>query len=66
MLRMMIFIFWVMVLSHDVLANDNVITIDQSGSDTPQCCVDGKCPCSNLSLALTHIQDNTEIIIASA
>ena len=61
----MVLIVWVMLLKHNAVAVDNVITIDQNGSDTPQCCVGGKCPCSNLSQALTQIQDNTEIIITS-
>ena len=65
MLSKMIFTFWVMLLTHNVLATENVITINQSGSDTLECCVDGKCPCSNLSLAFIHIQDNTEIRITS-
>ena len=65
MLSKMIFIFWVMLLTHNVLATENVITIDQSGSNILECCVDGNCSCSNLSLALTHIQDNTEIRITS-
>ena len=42
-----------------------VITIDQIGSDTLKCCVNGNCPCSNISLALTHIQDCTEIRVMS-
>ncbi|XP_065901387.1 uncharacterized protein [Dysidea avara] len=65
MLSKMIFTFWVMLLTHNVLATENVITIDQSGSNILECCVDGNCSCSNLSLALTHIQDNTEIRITS-
>ena len=31
-----------------------------------QCCNFGKCYCSNLSLALEHIQNNTEIRITSS
>jgi len=54
-----------MLMTRNVLAFKNMITIDQSGSDTLECCVDGKCPCSNLSLVFTHIQDNTEIKLIS-
>jgi len=57
-----------MILSLPASSNQKdfiTITIDQGGSDVLECCVDGKCPCSNLSLALTHIQDNTEIMITS-
>ncbi|XP_065901388.1 uncharacterized protein [Dysidea avara] len=65
MLSKMIFTFWILLLTHNVLATENVITIDQSGSDTLECCLNGTCPCSNLSLALNHIEDNTEIRITS-
>ena len=61
----MMHIFWLMLFIHNVLAIKNVITIDQSGSDTLECCVDGKCPCSSLSLAFIHIEDNTEISVTS-
>ena len=45
--------------------NVKVIIIDQDGTSDLQCCMYGKCHCSNLSLALEHIQDNTEIRIQS-
>ena len=45
--------------------NDRVIIIDQDGTSDLECCMYGKCHCSNLSLALEHIQDNTEITIQS-
>ena len=45
--------------------NDGVIIIDQIGLSAVQCCMYGNCHCSNLSLALEHIQDNTEIRIQS-
>lgn len=68
LLRIML-IFWVILVTHNALATNNVIIVDGSGSDTLECCAcaDGKCPCpcSNLSLALTHIKDNTEIRITS-
>ena len=43
-----------------------VITIRDTGNNTLQCCAYGKCYCSNLSLALEHIQNNTEIRIMSS
>ena len=46
--------------------NDRVITIDETGVSAIECCVDGKCYCSNLSLALEHIQSNTGIRIMSS
>ena len=61
----MMLIFWLMLFIHNVLPIENVIIIDESGSDTLECCVDGKSPCSNLSLAFTHIEDNIEIRITS-
>ena len=45
--------------------NDRVIIIDQDGTSDLECCMYGNCHCSNLSLALEHIQDNTEIRIQS-
>ena len=48
------------------LENDKVIIIDQDGTSDLECCMYGNCYCSNLSLALEHIQDNTEIRIQSA
>ena len=43
--------------------NDRIITIDNAGVSSQECCIDGKCHCSNLSLALEHIQSNTDIRI---
>ena len=45
--------------------DDRVIIIDQDGTSDLECCMYGNCHCSNLSLALEHIQDNTEIRIQS-
>ena len=45
--------------------NDRVIIIDQDGTSDLECCMYGNCHCSNLSLALEHIQDSTEIRIQS-
>ena len=42
-----------------------MITIDETGNSTIDCCTHGNCSCSNLSLALEHIQGNTEIRIVS-
>ena len=42
-----------------------IIIIDQDGTSDLQCCMYGKCLCSNISLALEHLQDNTEIRIQS-
>ena len=43
-----------------------VITIHDTGNNTLQCCAYGKCYCSNLSLVLEHIVNNTEIKIMSS
>ena len=48
--------------SHD---DDRIIAIDDAGVSSIECCVYGKCHCSNLSLALEHIQSNTDIRIIS-
>ena len=45
--------------------DDRVIVIDKAGVSSIECCVYGKCHCSNLSLALQHIQSNTNIRIIS-
>jgi len=44
-----------------------VIIIDHAGHSTSECCtgLDKKCNCSDLSLALQHMQSNTEIQIKS-
>ena len=47
------------------LEDDRVIIIDQDGASDLECCMYGNCHCSNLSLSLEHIQDNTEIRIQS-
>ena len=48
--------------THD---DDRIVTIDKAGVSSIECCVYGKCYCSNLSLALEHIQSNTDIRIMS-
>ena len=47
--------------SHD----QRVLIVNNIGISSVQCCAYGKCYCSNLSLALEHIQSNTEIRIMS-
>ena len=48
--------------THD---DDRIVTIDKAGGSSMECCIYGKCHCSNLSLALKHIQSNTDIRIMS-
>ena len=48
--------------THD---DDRIVTIDKAGVSSIECCVHGKCHCSNLSLAMKHIQSNTVIRIMS-
>ena len=45
--------------------DDKVIIIDQDGTSDLECCIHGKCLCSNISLALEHLQDDSEIRIQS-
>ena len=45
--------------------DQRVITIDEAGSSSLECCVYGSCDCSNFSLALEHIQNDTTIRITS-
>ena len=65
-------LIWMLTLASDSIppvscnhSNKMVTTIDEIGNNTLQCCAYGKCYCSNLSLALEHIQSNTEIRITS-
>ena len=65
-------LIWMLTLAPDSIppvscnhSNKMVTTIDETGNSTLQCCAYGKCYCSNLSLALEHIQSNTEIRITS-
>ena len=48
--------------SHD---NERVIIVKETGNSSRNCCVYGECYCSNLALALEHVQSNTEIRIMS-
>ena len=45
--------------------DDRVIIIDQDGTSDLECCMYGKCHCSNLSFELEHIQEDSEIRIQS-
>ena len=44
-------------VNHD----ERVITIDETGISSAECCVFGECYCSNIFLALERIQSNTTI-----
>ena len=54
---------WLYLIS--LVACDVVITVNNSGSDNDQCCVNGSCPCGNLSSALHDVSNNTVINITS-
>ena len=43
--------------------DDKVIIIDQDGTTDLDCCMYRKCLCSNISLALEHLQGDSEIRI---
>ena len=45
---------------------NKIITINNEGDNTNKCCVDGKCPCSSLEMALVNVNNNTLINITSA
>jgi len=64
------FIIWVFFLlsTQEALNQENkiVIIIDQNGSNTLRCCASSQgCHCSNLSLALENIKNDTEIKLMS-
>ena len=52
-------------LSQEQEDDNKVIIIDQDGTSDLQCCMYGKCLCSNISLALEYLQDDTKIRIQS-
>ena len=54
---------WLCLITH--VACDVVITINNNGSDSDTCCVNGTCPCSSLLSALHNVSDNTVINITS-
>ena len=69
-LHLIIFI-WLLTARHCLTSvivkqdDDRVIIIGQDGTDDLECCMYGNCLCSNISLALEHLQDDTEIRIQS-
>ena len=70
-LHLIIFI-WLLTAGHCLTSvivkqddDDRVIIIDQDGTSDLECCVYGNCLCSNISLALERLQDDTEIRIQS-
>ena len=54
---------WLCLITH--VACDVLITVNNNGSDTDKCCVNGTCPCSSLLSALHNVSDNTVINITS-
>ena len=59
----MIVAVWMCLITHVVC--DVVITVNNNGNNTTNCCVYGTCPCSSLSPALCDVSDNTVINITS-
>ena len=51
------------IISASSSYDQRVLIVNNIGISSVQCCAYGKCYCSNLSLALEHIQSNTEIRI---
>ena len=54
---------WLCLITH--IACDVVITVNNNGDNSTNCCVNGTCPCSSLSSALYDVSDNTVINITS-
>ena len=69
-LHLIIFI-WLLTAGHCLTSvivkqdDDRVIIIDQDGTVDLECCMYGNCLCSNISLALEHLQGDTEIRVQS-
>ena len=64
-INIMITIVTVGLWSITHVACDVVITINNNGDNSANCCVYGTCPCSSLSSALHNVSDNTVINITS-
>ena len=56
-------VVWLCLATH--VAYGTVITVSDSGDNTTDCCENGMCPCSSLSSALSHMQDDMVIDIVS-
>ena len=54
---------WLCLITHVVYGK--VITVNNNGDNSTNCCVNGTCPCSSLSSALHDVSDNTVINITS-
>ena len=58
--------FMIVILLIVLTVQCTVITINNGGTDSDQCCKQGVCPCYTLSYALQNLSDNTIINITSS
>ena len=54
---------WLCLITH--VAYGTTIIINNNGSDSVECCVEGNCSCSSLSFALKYLRNNALITINS-
>ena len=53
---------WILLFQ---FVSSKVITVNNNGNDSVECCVDGTCPCGSLHYALQHLTSNSTINITS-
>ena len=56
---------WLCLMMADQPTYSKVITINNDGTNTTECCVNGTCPCNSLHLALQNLTNNSIISIIS-
>jgi len=60
-----VFITWMCLMMGGELVYSKVVTIDNNGNRTFECCVEGLCSCNSFHYALSSIENNTFITITS-
>ena len=58
-------IVWICTLIACAVCQSRIITINNQGNNSTECCADGTCPCSSLIDALKYLKDNTTVNITS-
>ena len=58
-------IVWIILIVSLHQVKSNVITVNNDGQNSTECCVDGRCSCSSLFNALQNIRSSTVINITS-
>ena len=61
----MVLAMWLCLIMADQPTYSKVIIINNDGTNTTECCVNGTCPCNSLHLALQNLTSNAIINITS-